>query len=89
MNKIGRIFKRLRKPTTLKERDLERHAIASAAELSAKFSKGNTRQQRRRRAFDEASARTRKEIGGEPRPARRKIARRWAKQALKPAKAKA
>ena len=79
---VGRAFKYLSRPMTVKERDREHLAVQCCKELSAKFQKLDTRQQRRCRAFAEAFARTRKEIGGEPRRARRKVARAWAKQAM-------
>jgi hypothetical protein len=80
---VGKAFKYLSRPMSVKERDREHLAVQRCKELSAKFQKLDTRQQQRCRAFAEAFSRTRKEIGGEPRRARRKVARAWAKQAMR------
>lgn len=84
---VGRAFKHLNRPMSIEERDREHLVVQWSSKIAAKFSKLDTRQQRRCRAFSEAFARTRKEIGGEPRRARRKVARAWAKRAMRAAKA--
>jgi hypothetical protein len=76
----GRFVRQVRR-LSQRQLKIDRAAAAYAKEIGPKFAL-LTRQQRRHTAFADACRQVNVEYGPEPRPARRRIARAWAKKML-------